>query len=113
MNAKEKREFELENGICTTCHKAIAVKGHTSCLSCLDDFKIIYERRRARGNLWHQRHRKELNATHRVKYAYMKEHGLCVVCGRKTDGKVRCTRCNAKNNEKQRRIYAKLRGQGS
>ena len=106
MNVKERRKFELENGICTTCHKAMAAKGHTSCLSCLDDFRIIYERRRARGNLWHQQYNEEMRAKHKETYQYRRSKGLCVTCGLKTkDGMSRCERCRLKHNAKQRRRY--------
>lgn len=104
--SKEKRAFCIENGICTRCGKEMAAKNHTQCLSCLDYNKIIYERRKAKKQLWYQQNNAEMRAKHKETYQYRRSKGLCVTCGLKTkDGMSRCERCRLKHNAKQRRLY--------
>ena len=102
MNHKERHAFLLENGICTTCGKEMAAKGHTSCLSCLEQFKIIYEKRREKCQLYDQQNRESYYARNREKYRRNRELGLCVICGNPSDGFSRCIRCRKKENDRER-----------
>jgi len=106
MTKKERAAFLLEYGMCTTCGKAMAAKGRHSCLNCLDDFKTIYEQRRAKAKVYYQEHIDDFKKRNQVRYHQRKTMGLCVICGKKAvEGKVRCAVCRIKTNEKERMRY--------
>ena len=99
MDKKDINAFLLEHGICTTCGKAMAVKGRKSCLNCLDKFKVVYERRRAKVKTYYREHIDDCKERNQVRYQQRKKMGLCVMCGKKAiEGKVRCERCRLKAN---------------
>lgn len=101
---EERHNFLLENGICTTCGKAPAAKGHTSCLSCLDNFGVIYEGRRERMQKYYREHAEKINEVKRRRYAERKAQGLCIACARPAvEGTIYCETCRRKKNERARR----------
>lgn len=106
MTKKERNAFLSEMGVCTHCGKRMAAKDHKLCLSCLDMHKIIYERRKAKKQLWHQTHQEEINERHKKQYYERRSKGLCVTCGKKAiEGMARCERCRLKANSSNGRRY--------
>lgn len=106
MTYKERHELLKSLGLCTTCGKAPAAKGHTSCLSCLDNFGIIYEGRREQMQQYYREHAEEINAVKRRRYAERKAQGLCIACAMPAvDGMIYCEACRQKKNERARRRY--------
>lgn len=101
MNAKERTAFLLEMGICTRCGKALAAEGRNSCPNCLDNFKIIYEQRKAKGDLYYQQNAEKIKKQHKERYEDLKRQGLCVMCGKKAvEGLTICQMCRNKKNER-------------
>lgn len=91
MNS-ETYHWYKEHGICTHCRHGKAVEGKTLCLVCLMDnrqYKKPYDKDKC----------KERDTT---RYAYRKENGLCVTCGKeKQQHGLKCNRCYAKYRSKQ------------
>lgn len=94
MTRKERTAFLLENGFCTTCGKMKAAEGRNSCINCLDNFKVIYERRKEKRKLAYQQNAEAIKEQNKAKYYYYREHGLCTRCGKKAvEGLSTCQKC--------------------
>ena len=80
-NQRELREWYKARGICPHCGRAFVEPGHTYCKACFAQSR-------------------EYKAAHRpdpaIKRAFRQariEAGLCIDCGRPSEGKSRCPRC--------------------
>lgn len=71
-----------EAGMCVRCGKTWAEPGKVCCQKCLDMGKIEKKRYDPNGE------------KHRALRDYRKANGLCIDCGRPSEGRTRCRRCN-------------------
>ena len=94
----KKRYYRLkEAGICTTCGRVEAYKGHLKCLVCMMD-----DRERMRG----KKESPEKKARRKARMLELKEKGLCYYCRQPNDdGQVYCKACRDKINRRKRARY--------
>ena len=78
-------------GKCVRCGLTWAEPGKTCCQKCLDKGKIEKKRYDPNGE------------KHRAVRDYRKANGLCIDCGRPTDGHSRCSRCKDMRNDSTRK----------
>lgn len=89
---KQKMITFKELGLCKCGNKALPDK--RSCQICLD-----------KSRKWYQEHGKE---RYKTKRSYREQNGLCLTCGKPTDGKT-CNRCLEKNKIRYVNFYGEKR----
>ena len=78
-------------GMCVRCGLTWAEPGKTCCQKCLDKGKIEKKRYDPNGD------------KRRALREFRKANGLCIDCGRPSDGHSRCRRCNDMRNDSTRK----------
>lgn len=96
-------EYYKSHGICPECGQNKAVEGHVYCVTCAEAQAVCNMIRRARMTPEEKAEEYQKRQPRRkMLYQKRKAQGLCVSCGRPTEGKTRCRRCAEKMNEQQR-----------
>lgn len=104
-DSKRWKDARKAMGICVTCGKNKAAKGHFNCPDCLDRFKIYSAER-------YQTHKEEQKELVRKRKERLQAEGKCYICGGEADrgkGKI-CSKCLPKTNAT---IYASKKKNGS
>lgn len=97
---RENRQMMVKCHLCRDCGRqdARTLNGYSYCYEC-------GEKRREYARVWREKHRDEVNARRQERRAQRKDDGLCTHCGRKSDGRVLCARCRAKDAQRFQRSY--------
>ena len=102
-NAMERYYFYKSHGICTCCGSKPAKKGQTQCNICAashaDNVSVEYYRWRDNATdkeireYYDRKNNEKMN-----RYYQRKQSGLCVKCGKISDGKTMCNSCRLRYN---------------
>lgn len=108
---KELHQYCIEKGICTRCHKHMALQGRRLCAECTYVNTINRIRRAKNEKPNNDAERAEKNEKRRELYAKRKAEGICINCGQKKAlaNRVLCNECRIRANKASKKCMRKKR----
>lgn len=113
MFDRESYAYYKAHGICVKCRREDAVKGKVLCRACAERHSAYSKQRYAAlSEEEKNEYRRKSVENRKLLVARLKEHGICVQCGKSKArrGFVTCKACAEKMREYKKRMKAKQEG---